>query len=91
MAEAILTIVRELLGTEAIGVEDDFFLAGGHSLLGTQLILRIRQRFQVDVSLRDLFEARTIQRLSEVVEELLIADVDAMTDEEAQRQVEALL
>lgn len=91
VAEAILGIVRELLGTQAIGIEDDFFLAGGHSLLGTQLILRIRQRFQVDVSLRDLFEARTIQRLSEVVEELLIADVDAMTDEEAQRQVEALL
>jgi amino acid adenylation domain-containing protein len=89
LAEALLQIVRELLESDNVGVEDDFFLAGGHSLLGSQLIMRVRDTFQVELLLRDLFEARTVERLALKTEELLIAQVDAMTEEEAQREVEA--
>jgi amino acid adenylation domain-containing protein len=87
----ILLIVRKLLKTDAIGPRDDFFLVGGHSLLGTQLILRIRSAFQVDVSLRDLFEARTALRLAELVENRLIAQIGAMTTDEVNRNMEASL
>ena len=89
LAEALLQIVRELLGCDNVGPEDDFFLAGGHSLLGSQLIMRVRDSFQVELMLRNLFEARTVERLALKIEELLIAQVDAMTEEEAQREVEA--
>jgi|HubBroStandDraft_1064217.scaffolds.fasta_scaffold11582_3 amino acid adenylation domain-containing protein len=87
IAEVLLRIVRELLKSDAVGMEDDFFLAGGHSLSGTQLILRVRARFHVDLMLRHLFEARTVERLALTVERLLIAEVDAMTEEEALREV----
>ncbi len=91
VCQKLLGIVGTLLKTDSVGAEDDFFLAGGHSLLGTQLILRIRSAFQVDISLRDLFEARTVARLAEKIESLLIAEVSTMSEEEARRQVEALL
>jgi amino acid adenylation domain-containing protein len=87
IAEVLLGIVRELLKSDAVGMEDDFFLAGGHSLSGTQLILRVRARFHVDLMLRHLFEARTVERLALAVERLLIVEVDAMTEEEALREV----
>jgi len=87
VSRKLIGIVRELLKTNSVGVEDDFFLVGGHSLLGTQLIVRIRSAFQVDISLRDLFEARTVERLSNT----LLAEVTAMSEEEARHQVEASL
>jgi amino acid adenylation domain-containing protein len=89
LSETLLQIVRELLESDNIGPEVDFFLAGGHSLLGSQLIMRVRETFQVELMLRNLFEARTVERLALKIEELLIAQVDAMTEEEAQREVEA--
>jgi amino acid adenylation domain-containing protein len=91
IAEVVLGIVRELLKSDAVGVDDDFFLAGGHSLLGTQLTLRVRDRFQVDLMLRDLFEARNVKRLAMKIEEMLIDEVDAMSEEEALRAVESSL
>lgn len=87
----LLRIVRELLKTETVSVQDDFFLVGGHSLLGTQLILRIRAAYGVDISLLDLFEARTVQRLADKIENLLIVEVSAMSEEEARLRVEAAL
>jgi amino acid adenylation domain-containing protein len=91
VCEKLLGIVRQLLKSESVSSQDDFFLVGGHSLLGTQLILRIRSAFQVDISLRDLFEARTVLRLAEKIESQLIAEISAMTDEEVSRGLEASL
>ena len=91
IAAALLEHVRALLGTERVGVEDDFFLAGGHSLLGSQLIMLVRENFQVNLTLRNLFEARTVERLALKIEDLMIAQVAAMTEEEARREVDATL
>lgn len=91
VCQRLLGMVRELLKTNAVRAQDDFFLVGGHSLLGTQLILRIRAAFRVDISLLDLFEARTVLGLAEKIEALLLAEVSAMSEEEARRQVEASL
>jgi thioesterase domain-containing protein/acyl carrier protein len=63
----LLTMVRELLGNDAVGAEDSFFLAGGHSLLGMQLLILVRDAFGVDLTLRQLFEAPTVERLSVVI------------------------
>jgi amino acid adenylation domain-containing protein len=91
VSRKLLEILRELLKTKAVGMQDDFFLVGGHSLLGAQLIVRIRSAFQVDISLRDLFDARTVLGLAERIENLLLAEVTAMSEEEARHQMEASL
>jgi amino acid adenylation domain-containing protein len=82
---AVLQLVRGLLKMDEIGIEDDFFLVGGHSLLGTQLVMKVRETFGVMLTLRDLFEAGTVAGLAERIEELLLAALSDMSEEEALR------
>jgi amino acid adenylation domain-containing protein len=71
IAERLLAIVRELLERNTIALEDNFFLVGGHSLLGTQLLMRVRKEFGVGLSLRQLFETPTVEGLASSVELML--------------------
>lgn len=87
--ERVAGILAQLLGLESVGAEDNFFMLGGHSLLGTQVIIRLRDTFGIEMSLRTIFEAPTVAELSEHVETALIARLEAMSDEEAQRILEA--
>jgi acyl carrier protein len=64
----IAAILAQLLGVDEVGVHDNFFLLGGHSLLGTQLIMRLRDAFGVDLALRTLFDAPTVAELAAEVE-----------------------
>lgn len=66
--ERLLELMRELLQSDAITAEDNFFLAGGHSLLGMQLVMRLRKTFGVAFTLRQLFEAPTVESLALLVE-----------------------
>jgi amino acid adenylation domain-containing protein len=69
--EKVLAIVRDLLKNDSVGTADNFFLAGGHSLLGTQLLVRLGKEFSVDLALRQLFQAPTAEGLAALVEKLL--------------------
>ena len=68
LEENLVSIWRELLGVERIGIEDNFFQLGGHSLTATQVVSRIRDAYHVDVPLRLLFESPTIAALAAAVE-----------------------
>ncbi|TMR91447.1 non-ribosomal peptide synthetase/MFS transporter [Nonomuraea basaltis] len=61
---ALAAIWGELLGVEAVGVDDDFFDLGGHSLLATQVVARLRQQTGAEVSVMDVFKHRTIRELA---------------------------
>lgn len=82
--ELIAGIVSTLLNLERVGIDENFFMLGGHSLLGTQIIARVANTFGVDLALRTLFEAPTIRQLSAEVERLILAKFEAMSDEEIQ-------
>ena len=72
--EVLAGIWADVLGFERIGIHDNFFSLGGHSLLGTQVISRINETFHIDLSLQELFEAQTIAELAENVETLRQAE-----------------
>jgi hypothetical protein len=68
--EALGEIWTEMLSLERVGVNDSFFEIGGHSLLAAQVISRIRTTFRVELPLRSLFEATTIEALARVIDEM---------------------
>jgi acyl carrier protein len=57
---------------------DNFFLLGGHSLLGAQLIAKVHQRFGVKLTLRNLFSNPTIAGMAAEIARLMRADVSGM-------------
>ena len=70
LEESIATVWREVLNLERIGVHDNFFDLGGHSLKAMQVVSRLRRTFRNEIALRDMFDFPTIAELADVARTL---------------------
>jgi acyl carrier protein len=73
----LAAILTPLLHVERVSAKDNFFLLGGHSLLGTQLITKIKESFDVELSLLGLFDHPTLEEMSVEVENLILVKMGA--------------
>ncbi|RKH48479.1 amino acid adenylation domain-containing protein [Corallococcus llansteffanensis] len=80
--EILVEIWCEVLRLPTVGVLDDFFALGGQSILATQVMARVRERFELSLSVRVLFEAPVLAALAERIEQALVDDIGALSDAE---------
>ena len=73
----LAALIAPLLRVERVGVNDNFFLLGGHSLLGTQLITRISDSFGINLPLLSLFDHPTLGAMSAEIERLILEKIEA--------------
>ena len=85
--QQIARIWQDAFGIDEVGINDNFTRLGGHSLLAIRIVAELRRAFQVDLPVKALFDAPTVAELSSYVKKLLIAEIEALTDEEARQLV----
>ena len=95
--EALVTIWREVLGLDRVGIHDNFLELGGDSLMAGQVISRVIKSFRLELPLRSLFEAPTVANMALVIVqtlaqkanqdevELMLADLETISDEQAKQ------
>jgi acyl-CoA synthetase (AMP-forming)/AMP-acid ligase II/acyl carrier protein len=66
----LICILTDLLGIEEVTLDDDFFMLGGHSLMGAQLLTKVREAFGVEITLMNLFDNGTIAAMAAEIERL---------------------
>jgi aryl carrier-like protein len=72
LEEKIVAIWKEMLGTTEIGIHDDFFDLGGHSILAIKVLTRLRKEIEPALTLRQVFENPTIEQIARKVEALVL-------------------
>jgi thioesterase domain-containing protein/acyl carrier protein len=65
----LIEIWEEVLGVTRIGVRDDFFLLGGHSLRAARMFARVEEKLRRNIPLATLFQAATIEKLAQIIRE----------------------
>ncbi|MFJ5884189.1 amino acid adenylation domain-containing protein [Kitasatospora cineracea] len=88
--EAVHELWTEVLGTADLGVHDNFFAAGGNSILAIRLVAHLQDLFQLDLPIRVLFETPTVAGLAREIEDRVRAEIDLLSDTELAAATTAL-
>ena len=97
--KSLVEIWEEVLDVRPIGIHDNFFDLGGHSLTATRVVSRLVNQFQLEIPLQSLFELPTVADMAAVITAnqgkaldpqgltTLLNELESLSDEEAQRFV----
>jgi len=95
----LVQIWQEVLDIRPVGVHDNFFDLGGHSLAATRVVFKVIKQFQLEIPLQSLFQSPTVAEMAAVITEYqgkklgekeldsILAELESLTEEEAQRLV----
>lgn len=72
----VTEIWQDILGISSLGTNDDFFTLGGHSLMATQMISKVKQVFDVEISIETLFQLLTPAKMADHIFLLQTQDLD---------------
>ncbi|HHJ53748.1 MAG TPA: amino acid adenylation domain-containing protein, partial [Caldithrix abyssi] len=72
--ELLASLWKDILNVSEVGANDNFFDLGGHSLMATQLVSRVRDAFEIELPLRDIFESPMLSDLALRIEQLRLKD-----------------
>jgi acyl carrier protein len=97
--EQLVQIWSEILSLDRIGIHDNFFDLGGHSLAATRIVSQAIKQFQLEIPLHSLFQAPTVAEMAAVIEahqgkrvgeanlERMLAELESLSDDEARRLI----
>ena len=85
LEESLAQMWQEILHIERVGIHDSFFDLGGHSLPAIRISSRIQDQYEIDLPLDVFFSHATVAKLAEAIEEIMLRDIDALSDEEVLR------
>jgi amino acid adenylation domain-containing protein len=88
LEEELARLWMDVLGLQRLGREDNFFVIGGNSLKSIQVLARIREVYEVEVSVRQFFAAPTVQGLAEVVRSLLEQWVQSLSEADVAQRLQ---
>ncbi|WP_037373948.1 phosphopantetheine-binding protein, partial [Amycolatopsis mediterranei] len=81
--KTVLNIWSDILGVDHMGINDDFFALGGHSLMGALVVDRLREEFAVDLPLGQLFQTPTVAEVAEYIDGRSSPGPDPAPEDEA--------
>ena len=90
LERAVSNIWMEVLGLDHLGVHENFFDIGGTSLPALQIVARCEQAFDIELPLARFFGEPTVAGLAETIEMVLIEQLEALSEEEAERALASL-
>jgi amino acid adenylation domain-containing protein len=95
--KALVDIWSEVLSVDSIGIHDNFFDLGGHSLAATRVVSRVISQFQLEIALQSLFQSPTVAEMAAVITDhqgkqvgkaeldRMLRELESLSDEEAER------
>ena len=86
----LVQIWQKLLGVERIGIEENFFDIGGHSMLAVQLISAIRKEFSLEIPLKDIFERPTVEMLAGYIQKYQESNASWSSGMLTEKEIEAI-